>query len=65
MSAYSLKIEESILFHGIALENIGLISSEVAPFGGVNQSRRGRQGSDYGIEDFLKIKYLCFGGIDR
>jgi succinate-semialdehyde dehydrogenase/glutarate-semialdehyde dehydrogenase len=42
--------------------NTGLISTEVAPFGGVKQSGLGREGSKYGIEEFLEIKYLCFGG---
>ena len=45
--------------------NTGLISNEVAPFGGVKQSGLGREGSHYGMEDFLEIKYLCFGGLDR
>jgi succinate-semialdehyde dehydrogenase/glutarate-semialdehyde dehydrogenase len=45
--------------------NTGLISNEVAPFGGVKQSGLGREGSHYGIEEFLEIKYLCFGGIDK
>jgi succinate-semialdehyde dehydrogenase/glutarate-semialdehyde dehydrogenase len=45
--------------------NTGLISNEVAPFGGVKQSGLGREGSHYGIDDFLEIKYLCFGGLDR
>ncbi len=45
--------------------NTGLISNEVAPFGGVKQSGLGREGSHYGIEEFLEIKYLCFGGLDR
>jgi succinate-semialdehyde dehydrogenase / glutarate-semialdehyde dehydrogenase len=45
--------------------NTGLISNEVAPFGGVKQSGLGREGSHYGIEEFLDIKYLCFGGIDK
>ncbi len=44
--------------------NTGLISTEVAPFGGVKQSGLGREGSKYGIEDYLEIKYLCFGGIN-
>lgn len=44
--------------------NTGLISTEVAPFGGIKQSGLGREGSKYGIEDFLEIKYLCFGGIE-
>jgi succinate-semialdehyde dehydrogenase/glutarate-semialdehyde dehydrogenase len=43
--------------------NTGLISNEVAPFGGVKQSRLGREGSHYGIEEFVEIKYLCFGGL--
>jgi succinate-semialdehyde dehydrogenase/glutarate-semialdehyde dehydrogenase len=45
--------------------NTGLISNEVAPFGGVKQSGLGREGSHYGLEDFLEIKYLCFGGLDK
>ena len=43
--------------------NTGLISTEVAPFGGVKESGLGREGSKYGIEEFLEVKYLCFGGI--
>jgi succinate-semialdehyde dehydrogenase/glutarate-semialdehyde dehydrogenase len=45
--------------------NTGLISNEVAPFGGVKESGLGREGSHYGIEEFVEIKYLCFGGLDR
>jgi succinate-semialdehyde dehydrogenase / glutarate-semialdehyde dehydrogenase len=45
--------------------NTGLISNEVAPFGGVKQSGLGREGSHYGIEEFVEIKYLCFGGLDK
>jgi succinate-semialdehyde dehydrogenase/glutarate-semialdehyde dehydrogenase len=43
--------------------NEGLISTEVAPFGGVKESGIGREGSKYGIEEYLETKYLCFGGI--
>jgi len=43
--------------------NTGTLSTEVTPFGGVKQSGLGREGSRYGIEEFLEIKYLCFGGI--
>jgi succinate-semialdehyde dehydrogenase / glutarate-semialdehyde dehydrogenase len=43
--------------------NTGLISNEVAPFGGVKQSGLGREGSHYGMDEFLEIKYLCFGGL--
>ena len=48
---------------GIVGINTGLISTEVAPFGGVKQSGLGREGSKYGIEDYQVIKYLCMGGI--
>lgn len=45
--------------------NTGIISNEVTPFGGVKQSGIGREGSKYGIEEFVQVKYLCIGGIDR
>ena len=48
---------------GIVGVNTGLISTEVAPFGGVKQSGVGREGSRYGIEDFLQVKYVSMGGI--
>ena len=44
--------------------NEGLISTESAPFGGIKQSGLGREGSRYGLEDFMEIKYLCFGGLN-
>jgi succinate-semialdehyde dehydrogenase/glutarate-semialdehyde dehydrogenase len=43
--------------------NTGLISTAIAPFGGVKASGIGREGSKYGIEEYLEIKYLCIGGI--
>ncbi len=43
--------------------NEGLISTDVAPFGGVKESGLGREGSKYGIDDYLELKYLCFGGL--
>ena len=43
--------------------NTGLISTEVAPFGGMKESGLGREGSKYGVDEYLEIKYLCFGGI--
>lgn len=52
------------LEYGMVGINEGLISTEVAPFGGVKASGLGREGSKYGIEDYLEIKYLCLGGID-
>jgi len=51
------------LEYGIVGINEGIISTEVAPFGGVKQSGLGREGSKYGIEDYLEIKYLCLGGV--
>jgi succinate-semialdehyde dehydrogenase/glutarate-semialdehyde dehydrogenase len=48
---------------GMVGVNTGLISNEVAPFGGVKQSGIGREGSLYGIEEYLEVKYLCMGGI--
>ena len=51
------------LEYGIVGINEGIISTEVAPFGGMKESGIGREGSKYGIEDFLEIKYLCMGGI--
>ncbi|MHB9878954.1 NAD-dependent succinate-semialdehyde dehydrogenase [Pacificimonas sp. ICDLI1SI03] len=52
------------LEYGIVGHNTGIISTEVAPFGGVKQSGLGREGSKYGIEDYLEIKYLCIGGVE-
>lgn len=51
------------LEYGIVGVNTGLISTEVAPFGGVKQSGLGREGSRYGIEDYLEIKYTCMAGV--
>ena len=52
------------LEYGIVGINEGIISTEVAPFGGVKESGIGREGSKYGMDDFMEIKYLCLGGID-
>ena len=52
------------LEYGIVGVNEGIISNEVAPFGGVKESGIGREGSKYGMDDFVEIKYLCLGGID-
>ena len=49
------------LEYGIVGVNTGIISNEVAPFGGIKASGLGREGSKYGIEDYLEIKYLCIG----
>jgi succinate-semialdehyde dehydrogenase/glutarate-semialdehyde dehydrogenase len=51
------------LEYGMVGINTGLISTEIAPFSGVKESGLGREGSKYGIEEYLEIKYLCFGGI--
>ncbi len=51
------------LEYGMVGINEGLISTELAPFGGVKQSGLGREGSKYGVEEFIEVKYMCFGGI--
>ena len=51
------------LEYGMVGVNSGLISTEVAPFGGVKQSGLGREGSKYGIEEFVEVKYICMGGV--
>ncbi len=53
------------LEYGMVGINEGIISNEMAPFGGVKQSGLGREGSKYGLEDYLEIKYLCMGGLDQ
>jgi succinate-semialdehyde dehydrogenase/glutarate-semialdehyde dehydrogenase len=60
--ARSWRVAEA-LEYGIVGVNEGLISTEVAPFGGVKQSGLGREGSKYGIEDYLEVKYMHIGGI--
>jgi succinate-semialdehyde dehydrogenase/glutarate-semialdehyde dehydrogenase len=56
------KVAEA-LEYGIVGANTGLISTEVAPFGGIKESGMGREGSKYGIEDYVEVKYLCIGGL--
>ena len=53
------------LEYGMVGVNTGLISNEIVPFGGVKQSGLGREGSKYGIEDYLVIKYTCLAGLDK
>jgi len=50
---------------GIVGVNTGLVSTAEAPFGGVKQSGLGREGSKYGLDDFLEVKYVCLAGIDK
>lgn len=56
------RVSEQLEF-GIVGVNDGLISNEMAPFGGVKESGQGREGSKYGLDDYLEIKYICMGGI--
>ena len=51
------------LEYGIVGVNTGLISTEVAPFGGIKQSGTGREGSKYGMDDYMELKFICLGGI--
>ncbi len=53
----------SALQYGLVGVNEGLITTEVAPFGGVKESGMGREGSKYGVEDYLDVKYVCVGGL--
>jgi len=55
-----MRVAES-LEYGMVGVNTGLISNEVAPFGGVKQSGLGREGSKYGIDEYLVLKYVCLG----
>jgi succinate-semialdehyde dehydrogenase/glutarate-semialdehyde dehydrogenase len=57
-----LRVAEALEF-GMVGVNTGIISTEVAPFGGVKQSGFGREGSKYGIDEYLAIKYVCLGGL--
>ncbi len=56
------RVAES-LEYGMVGVNTGLISTEVAPCGGIKQSGLGREGSKYGVDDYTEIKYICLGGI--
>ncbi|MBL4815527.1 MAG: NAD-dependent succinate-semialdehyde dehydrogenase [Shewanella sp.] len=53
------------LEYGMVGINEGIISNPAAPFGGVKQSGSGREGSKYGLDDYMEIKYLCMGGLDK
>lgn len=57
------RVSEALEF-GMVGVNTGMISTEVAPFGGVKESGLGREGSRYGLEEYLEVKYLCLGGMD-
>ncbi|ALO34791.1 NAD-dependent succinate-semialdehyde dehydrogenase [Colwellia sp. MT41] len=58
------RVAEGLEFGMIGI-NEGIISNAAAPFGGVKQSGNGREGSKYGLDDYLEIKYLCMGGLDK
>jgi succinate-semialdehyde dehydrogenase/glutarate-semialdehyde dehydrogenase len=58
------RVAEGLEFGMVGI-NESVISNAVAPFGGVKQSGNGREGSKYGLDDYLEIKYLCMGGLDK
>jgi succinate-semialdehyde dehydrogenase/glutarate-semialdehyde dehydrogenase len=58
------RVAEGLEFGMVGI-NEGVISNAAAPFGGVKQSGNGREGSKYGLDDYLEIKYLCMGGLDK
>jgi succinate-semialdehyde dehydrogenase/glutarate-semialdehyde dehydrogenase len=53
------------LEYGMVGVNTGIMSTESAPFGGIKESGIGREGSKYGIEEYLELKYICLGGLDK
>jgi succinate-semialdehyde dehydrogenase/glutarate-semialdehyde dehydrogenase len=59
-----MRVSDALEYGMVAL-NTGILSNEVAPFGGVKQSGLGREGSKYGIEDYLEIKYVLLAGLDN
>ena len=58
------RVTEALDF-GIVGANAGIISTEIAPFGGVKESGVGREGSHYGIDEYVDVKYLCLAGLDK
>jgi succinate-semialdehyde dehydrogenase/glutarate-semialdehyde dehydrogenase len=56
------RVSEELEFGMIGI-NEGIISNAAAPFGGMKQSGNGREGSKYGLDDYMELKYLCLGGI--
>ena len=58
------RVGEALAFGMVGI-NEGIISNAAAPFGGVKQSGNGREGSKYGLDDYMEIKYLCLGGLDK
>ena len=58
------RVSESIEYGMVGVNEVG-ISSEVIPFGGIKESGLGREGSKYGLDDYLEIKYICMGGLDH
>jgi succinate-semialdehyde dehydrogenase / glutarate-semialdehyde dehydrogenase len=58
------RVAEALEYSVVGI-NEGIIPTEIAPFGGMKESGIGREGSKYGTEEFLEVKYLCMGGIDR
>ena len=62
--AKSWRVSEQLEYGMVGL-NTGIISTEMAPFGGIKESGMGREGSKYGIDDYLETKYISIAGIDE
>ncbi len=60
----AMRVSDALAYGMVAL-NTGILSNEVAPFGGIKQSGLGREGSKYGIEDYLEIKYVLLAGLSK
>jgi len=62
--ARSWRVSEQLEYGMVGL-NTGIISTEMAPFGGIKESGIGREGSKYGMDDYLEIKYISVAGVDE
>jgi succinate-semialdehyde dehydrogenase/glutarate-semialdehyde dehydrogenase len=60
--ARAFRVSEALKYGMVGI-NEGLITTEVAPFGGVKESGMGKEGSKYGLDDYMDVKYVCIGGI--
>jgi succinate-semialdehyde dehydrogenase / glutarate-semialdehyde dehydrogenase len=56
------RVSEALKFGMVGI-NEGIVSNAAAPFGGIKQSGYGREGSKYGLDDYMELKYLCMGGV--
>ena len=63
LDRHSVLVDERLDYGVVGIDE-GIIPSVMAPFGGVKESGQGREGSKYGLDDYMEIKYMCMGGIE-